>query len=127
MAEQLAPPDVEAAAVTVLADLADSVATRVPNLRPATVIRVTQQGDGERNLILNDVRLLVECWAGDSVAARALAKAAYGTIAGHRDSFMGSVWVGGIEFTGFVNFPDPDTDQPRYQFVAQLTISQEAL
>lgn len=119
----LAPPDVESAVVATLTGVADSVATRVPNPRPVTAVRVTRAGGQGRNLIQSDARILVECWADDTTTAFDIARMAYARLWAAQDSFLGDVWVTRIEFTEPVNFPDPNTKQARYQFIAQLTAS----
>jgi hypothetical protein len=121
----LAPVDIEGAVVTMLNDaLAAPVATRVPNARPAEFVRVTRTGGQSRNLVQSDARVLVECWAADGVAAFGLARMAYAHLWASADSFIADdVWVGRVDLTEPVNFPDPDTDSPRYQFLATLTTS----
>lgn len=125
MTELYAPPDVEGAAVTMLnAALTPPVSTRVPNPRPATFVRITRAGGQGRNLAQSDARLLVECWADDSVAAFDLARLAYAHLWAARDSYMGAVWVTRVDLTDPVNFPDPALPAAsRYQFLATLTTS----
>ncbi|WP_067428530.1 hypothetical protein [Nocardioides jensenii] len=118
-----APPDIEAAVVTLLSSHM-TVATKVPNPRPAAHTRVTAAGGNERNLIQSDARVIVECWGADDTAALGLARLAYAVLWGGQDSFIApGVWVSQIQLTNPVNLPDPDTRSPRYQFVAQLTAS----
>lgn len=121
-----APPDIEGAVVTLLdAGTSADVSTAVPNPRPAgPMIRVTRAGGSGRNLIQSTPRVLVECWDADEVAAFNLARLAYARLWAAADSFLvPGVYVTRIELTEPVNFPDPDTDQPRYQFIAALTTS----
>lgn len=122
----LAPVDIEAAVVTVLdAGTSASVATKVENPRPAgPLIRVTRAGGIGVNLIQSAPRVLVECWDDDEVAAFNLARMAYAVLWAGADSYLAAgVYVTRIELTEPVNFPDPDTKKPRYQFVAALTTS----
>lgn len=114
----LGPVDVEGEVVTLLTGAADSVGTEVPNPRTDTIIRVTRAGGSARNAMQADVRLLIECWAADSVAAFNLAATAYARL---RDRYgPADVWGGRAGLADPVNFPDPDTESPRYQFVATI-------
>lgn len=114
----LGPVDVEGEVTTLLASDADSVGTAVPNPRTTTIIRVTRSGGNARNAVQTDVRLLIECWAADEVAAFNLAATAYGRIRDHYGP--ADVWGGRASLTDPVNFPDPDSASPRYQFVATI-------
>lgn len=118
----LGPIDVEGEVVTLLnAALTPTVSTRIPNPRPASHVRVTRAGGQGRSLVQSDVRLLVECWGPDSTEAFDLARLAYAHLwATYGDA---STWGGAASLTEPVNFPDPDTDSPRYQFLATITTS----
>lgn len=120
----LAPPDVEAAVVSLLAEnMTADVGTRVHSGADGEYVRVTRAGGGSRNLIQTDPRLLVECWADDSVAAFDLARMAYALLWSAADSFMApGVWVSRVQLDDPVNFPD-STGRARYQFLATLTAS----
>ena len=122
----LVPVDIEGEVVTLLdAALTANVSTRVPNPRPAgEYIRVTRVGGNPRGLIQSDPRLLIECWGADSVAAFDLARMAYGHLWAHYGST--GTWGGRASLTDPVNFPDPDTDSPRYQFLATVTTNLES-
>lgn len=110
--------DIEADVVAALAGLADSVATRVPNPRPDTVIRVTEIGGDSGAVVLSTARLLVECWAAESVAASVLAGSAIDALAATYGA--PGAWGGRFTWTGLANTPDRETEQARYQFVAQI-------
>lgn len=112
------PVDIEGELVTVLDGLVDDIGTSVPNPRPASLIRVTRAGGNSRNPVQSDVRMLVECWAPDEVAAFDLASAAYSRILDHYGP--AGVWGGRANLSEPVNFPDPETTSPRYQFVASI-------
>lgn len=111
------PVDVEGLARTVLASLGVPVSTRVPSPRPVSLVRVTRAGGSRRNLVQSDPLLLVECWAPDSVAAFDLARDAWSLI----DQFPD--WSASLSEP--VNFPDPDSGSPRYQFTASLILNLE--
>ncbi|MFT4081187.1 MAG: hypothetical protein QM638_01245 [Nocardioides sp.] len=124
----LAPVDIETAVCDLLTTKTGlTFATRVPNPRPSGEAygRVTRSGGSPRNLIQSDPRVLVECWAPDDVAAFDLARLAYGHLWAN---YGGSgVWGGRISLTEPVNYPDPDTASPRYQFIATITTDLEEL
>lgn len=128
MPELLAPADVEAGVVALLDDgLTADVSTEVPDPRPEseTYVRVTSTGGTVRNMIQLDSRCLVECWAPDETDALNLARHAWALLHAAQDSYLagGDVYATRIESTGPVNFPDPDTDSPRYQFITTITTS----
>lgn len=125
----LTTPDIEAAIVAHLNGLAEHVATRVRNPRPPTFIRVTRQGGRGRNLITSDIRVLIECWAGDETTALGLARNAYARIwSGQHSWLAGRVWVGGIGFNEPVQFPDPDAPElVRFQFLISVTVGLEQM
>ena len=130
MAELYAPPDVEAAAVAYLNPaLSVPVANRVPTPRPASHVRVTSAGGGGQVSLVQSVsRLLVECWAPDSVAALDLARRSWALFWAVQHDWMAGAWISQAELTDPVNFPDPDAPRSaRYQFVAQLTVALERL
>lgn len=116
----LAPVDIESEVYVLLDGVLDAdVATKVPNPRPDKFVRVTRAGGQGRNLVQSDPRLLIECWAPDSVSALNLARMAYAHLWAHYGS--SSVWGGRASLTEPVNFPDSETKSPRYQFIATIT------
>jgi hypothetical protein len=120
----LAPPDVEKAFVTYLnAALTPPVSTRVPNPRPAAHVRVQVVGGDSPNVALDAPRLLIECWGADQGAAWALAREAWACVSETRAAWAGGVWVSSVSLSRPVNFPDPDTASPRYQFTADLRVA----
>ena len=120
----LAPVDVEAAFVSYLNGvLTPPVATRVPKERPASFVRVQVVGGNVDNVAFEAPRLLVECWGGTQGEAVALARSAWAHIAASRGTFVGSAFVLSANVSRPVNFPDPDTSSPRYQFTADLRVA----
>lgn len=120
--EAVAFPDVEAAAVAFLrselAARSDAVhvSTRVPNPRPARLVRVSRTGGGRRNLVQDDAQVTAECWGVDSVKASELCRLVRALL-GSMDT--GAVWFAG-EVGGPVDHPDDLTDSPRYQTTVTL-------
>lgn len=115
-----APFDLEAELVTLLDDLAESVATRVPKNRPSTCIRVTRAGGQARNAVQADSRALVECWAPEGEAF-ALAASAWARILQHYGA--ADTWGGTASLTDPVNLPDTSAvpENARYQFLVTVT------
>lgn len=121
MTTVLAPADVE---VALVAFLPGPVATHVPNPRPTAFTRVTRAGGDRQNLIQGVTRVLVECFAVDEGDAFAGAQAAWGLLGQAAQSYLSDgVWCSRVQLTDPVNFPDPDTKLPRFQFIASLTLS----
>lgn len=121
MTTALAPADVEVALVDFLPD---PVATRVPEERPEAFTRVTRAGGDRQNLAQGVTRVLVECFATDEAVAFTRAQTAWAKLGAARQSYLADgVWVTRVELTDPVNFPDPETKLPRFQFIASLTLS----
>lgn len=123
----LAPVDVETAVIGLLnASMTSEVSDKVPNPRPAggQYGRVTRAGGTGRNLIQSDPRLLLEFWAPDATTAFNDARKAYALLWAAQDSYLDAdTYATQILLTEPVNFPDPDTKDARYQFLATLTTS----
>ena len=114
------PVDVEGELIGYLAPLVGvPVSTRIPNPRPASHVKVTRAGGQQLNLVQERPLMIVECWAGTSPAAFALAAEAVGHLRSHR-------WFSPHEgFSSPVNQPDPDTTAARYQFTCQPYVTYE--
>lgn len=124
----LAPPDVEKAFVGYLNNLlAPQVSTRVPNPRPASFGRVQVVGGDAPSVALDAPRLLFEFWGADQGAAWTLAREAWAHVAATRAQWVGDVFVLSLTQSRPVNFPDPDTASPRYQFTADLRVAMSPL
>lgn len=123
----LAPVDIEGAFVTYLnAQLTPPVSTRVPNPRPASHVRVQVVGGDVPNVTLEAPRLLVECWAATSTGAALLARQAWARISETPGTTVGDAFVSRVRSSRPVNFPDPDTTSPRYQFTVDLRVKMTA-
>ena len=124
MAEVLVTPDVEAAAVTYLRTalgvLADKVATKVPATMPARMVRVSLTGGSRRDVATDVAQVTVECWGPDETTASSMARTGQGLMFSAAGMTAGTVFVRKVETVGGVqNFPDPDTNKPRYQFTVR--------
>lgn len=122
MTEAVLFPDAEAMAVTWLNPrMAVRVATKVPNPRPTTFIRVLRVGGTLKSLIQDSPVLVFECWAPDEIAASELARIARAHVFSMSQQTVSGSWVYGVrDVAGPQSFPDPVTDNPRYQFTVQL-------
>jgi hypothetical protein len=110
--------DAEAAWRTYLDGLVDvPVSVHVPNPRPDSFVRVIRTGGPRANVVVDDVQLTFECWAGTTVAAAALASVVRAHVNAAQGTHVGGVWCGHVrEMGGPGNLPDPSTDQYRYSW-----------
>lgn len=132
MTEVLVSPDVEAAAVSFLRDglgvLASQVSTRVPATMPDTMVRVSLTGGTRRDQVTDTAQLTVEVWSVDSPTASYVARRSHALMLSAAGSVAGGVWVRKVETVGGVQFfPDPDTNNPRYQFTVRWHVRPAAL
>lgn len=115
------PADVEAAFLAVLPAPA---ATRVPQTRPSAFTRVSRIGGGRVNVVQSRPNLLIECWASDDLSALIRAGDAWEAINAAQHSEKAGVWLGGIDLSEPVAYPDPDAPgQFRYQFTAAAVVA----
>ena len=127
-------PDVETLGVAYLtAGLAAhgepvKVSTKVPNPRPAKLVRVTRTGGVADYPGQDHPRVTVECWAADGPAAFALARLARALMwALPADETHGRDVRKVSEVGGPAFYPDPATTSPRYQFTVELHVRGSAL
>jgi ssDNA-binding replication factor A large subunit len=124
MAETLIADDLEAALISYLKPLSDglTVATRVPNPRPAKFIRLSRIGGTRRSLVLDQSMIGFWCWAPSTVEASRLARETEGRVYAAeglklRQTFIYDVsGIAGVQVTA-----DPDTDVPIGIFTVQVT------
>ena len=124
MGEVLVTPDAEVAAVSWLRAglgvLAAKVATAVPATMPVTMVRVSLTGGSRLDVASDTAQLTVECWAPDGPTASNLARQAQALMFAAAADEAAGVFVRKVESVGGVqNFPDPDTNNPRYQFTVR--------
>lgn len=101
------------------------VATRVPNPRPASFIRVNRIGGVQINMVQERPIILIECWGATETAAWLLCMTAHEALEGRDPLEVNGVELMDREVTSPVNYPDPSTSSPRYQFQLQTTINME--
>lgn len=132
MSEVVVFPDAEAVAVSWLDGKLGAgveVSTQVPNPRPDKLCRVTRTGGAGRiNLVTDDAQLTFECWGPDEESASATARLAQGHVFAAAGEMVGSAYVRKVtEIGGLTNFPDPESDSPRYQFTVGVQLRGAAI
>lgn len=115
-------PDIEAVLVTHLEPLVGvPVSTRVPNPRPDEFVRLHRVGGVRRDLVTESPMVLVEAYAATSTRARDLGALALRHVHVMPDTDVEGAVIRRIrEVGGLQSFPDPETDDPRYQFTVQI-------
>lgn len=109
--------DLETALVGYLSGvLTVRVATRVPNPRPASLVRVGRTGGSHLNMVQERATILIECWAPTEEQAWALARDAHKALGGRAPLEIPGAELSARQLSGPVNYPDPATTSPRYQF-----------
>ncbi|WP_107653264.1 hypothetical protein [Nocardia suismassiliense] len=143
MTERIVYPDIEktlvdylTAQLTAVSDTA-KVVTRIPEPRPARMVRVKRNDrilrqdiedrEGRRgpNLILDRPRVVLEC-TDDAGAAAALAGLVRAILSAAAPGYLGTVWCDYIEDVGLENDTDPATAAPRHTIVADLIVRGKA-
>ncbi|MEU8895483.1 hypothetical protein [Nocardia sp. NPDC048505] len=144
MTERIEFPDVEKALVdfltTKLGAASDTakVATKVPEPRPARMVRVTRddrrprlEGDDSEvrrgaRLIVDRARIALECSddAGNGAALAATVRTLVNTAA---PGYIGTMWCDYVEDAGIENSTDPATASPRYVIVIDLIVRGKVL
>lgn len=124
MSELLVAPDVETAVVAWLKNgmgsLADKVGTKVPATMPARMVKVSLTGGSRRDVATDVAQATVECWGPDEPTTSLMARTAQGLMFSAAGMTAGTVFVRKVETVGGVqNFPDPDTNKPRYIFTVR--------
>lgn len=128
MAEVLLAPDVEGVVITGLSagltargDTA-RVSTKIPNPRPARLVRVRRRGGPRAQVVMETALILLECWDSDEVAAERLAALTAGLFASLEGQTVAGAHITHAEILGGPsNDPDPDSASPRYTLTGQLT------
>jgi hypothetical protein len=118
--------NVEAAAIHLLDDdiaITAEVSSRIPNPRPASLIRVTRVGGTEANMVQERAILLIECWGATQQQAWDLVSAAYRVLQGRDPLEYNGIELGSRSCSSPVNYPDPSTSSPRYQFQLETTVN----
>lgn len=104
------------------------VMSRIPSPRPNRFVKLTQVGGSQTDIATINPLVLVECWDVDEPAAYRLASVCAQEVSAATRSqspISAGVWIGGTPDSVSlpVNFPDPLTSLPRFQFTASLYLS----
>ncbi|WP_336086206.1 hypothetical protein [Nocardia sp. SSK8] len=139
MLERVVFADIEEALVDYLsaelADLADTAAvvTRIPDPRPARMVRVARNDrkarldvedrEGRRgaHLAFDRPRIVVEC-TDDAGSAAILAANVRAIVTSLAPGYIGEIWCDSVEDAGGENDTDPQTDAPRYTAIFDLIV-----
>lgn len=133
MSQLVVFPDAVLVVVSVLRDELASlvpsatVGSRVPANRAQdgsdTFVVVYRDGGTRRNVVTDEPQIGLDCWAPTEAAAHDLAQYCRAIVHRAVGTTIEGVFVSRVdEFGGPQNFPDPDSDQPRYvlSFVAAM-------
>lgn len=127
MVQAAAFPDVEALLVPYLTGRltargrAARVATKIPNPRPARLVKVTRTGGVRRNVVTDAPTVMVECWDVDDVAAADLARIVRAEVHALADDAVPGVAYRS-DVGGLANWPDHDSENSRYTFTVELLV-----
>lgn len=117
MSEVIVFPSAEKILVAELkARLALPVVTKVPNPRPPTFVRLKKVGGTRRDVVTDSPMVVVECWAPTSTEADDLSQLVRAHIFALAPDTVRKV----REVAGPQDFPDPLSENPRYQFTVQI-------
>ncbi|WP_431953974.1 hypothetical protein [Nocardia lijiangensis] len=110
-----------------------TVVTRVPEPRPARMVRVVRDDRRSRldaddpesslgsRLILDRPRVVLEC-TDDAGAAAGLAALVRSVLSSAAPGYLGTVWCDRLTDVGMQNDTDPVTAAPRYTIVTDLVV-----
>ena len=132
MTEILVSPDVLPAATTYLRSglgaLAGRVGTEVPATMPNNVVKVSLTGGSRADIVSDSAQLTVECWSVNAPTASLLARTAHAYMLAAAGVTAGGLFVRKVDTVGGVqDFPDPDTNSPRYQFTVRWHVRPAAI
>lgn len=127
MSEVVAFPDAETVAVAWLDGKLGAgvgISTKVPVPRPPALCKVTRTGGAGRvNLVTDDAQLTFECWGPDEESAADVARLARAHMHAAAGEMVGPAYVRKVfDVGGPSNFPDPESDSPRYQFTVGVQL-----
>lgn len=101
---------------------------RVPNPRPSRMILVRRVGGPRLNQVADNATLAVEAWDQTEEDAHDLAAEARAYLFALRGETVGGVACYVVtDVAGPQLLPDPESDQPRYTFTAQVAMRGAAL
>ncbi|MFD4438987.1 hypothetical protein ACFWPK_04315 [Nocardia sp. NPDC058519] len=126
--EAFAFPDIEAELVAWLASKLAGlgseavVATKVPNPRPVEGVRVARVGGIQVNVITDEPRIVLECYAATAPDAAALARMVRAVLATAAGGVLSTAWCDRVRDLGMAFLPDLEADLPRYLVTAEVRV-----
>lgn len=101
------------------------VATKIPNQRPAKLVKVSRSGGGRLVIVTDVARLLVEVWAKTVADTEQGCLDAIAALQNAQGTIVDGAFIRGFgNIEGPVDLPDPDvTEQERWQFVGDFSVS----
>ncbi|WP_446224976.1 hypothetical protein ACTWPB_07620 [Nocardia sp. IBHARD005] len=124
--EAVAFPDIEAELVAWLAPELTGlgseavVATKVPNPRPVEGVRVVRVGGVQVNVVTDEPRIVLECYAATAPAAAALARMVRAVLTTAAGGLLATAWCDRVRDLGMAFLPDLEADVPRYLVTAEI-------
>lgn len=115
--------DLEAATRTWLNDRLGGprVHTEVPTPRPVELVKVSVTGGSDPNIVSELVQLTFECWAAESDRASEICRLVKAHLRAMAGETVNGIFVRSVRTVGgVVDFPDPESTSPRYQYTVEL-------
>ena len=87
---------------------------------PDLFVKINRTGGTRRDKVTERTQFTIQVEATDEVVASNVADLCHSLMLYAEESTVGGVWVRKVEdVSGPQDFPDPDTDEPRYQFTVR--------
>lgn len=126
MGDLIVPRNVTKAAIGFLkAELAArsvtaAVGTKQSGRTPNIFVKINRTGGTRRDKVTDRSQFTVQVEADDEIVASDVADLCYALMLYAEESTVGGIWVRKVEdVSGPKDFPDPDTNKPRYQFTVR--------
>lgn len=100
-----------------------NVSGRVPVPMPARCIRVSAVPGYRRNLVTDQARLLIECWAGSDADTAGLARIVRAVAASIAGTDTTGVWVSAVPSCSTPVLHPDENNLARYQFTIEILLS----
>jgi hypothetical protein len=129
MPELVGLPDVETALIAYHKPLAGGVkvANAVPADRPNDLIVLERTGGQTPNRVTDQPYITYQVWSDTKTKAFILASKVFAQVCATPERSLSVSVRRVLTVGGLVNFPDPDTRNPRYQFTVALDVARPIL
>jgi len=95
---------------------------------PNNMVKVSLTGGSRAGLVQDTAQVTVECWSSNAPTASLLARTAHAYMLAAAGVNAAGLFVRKVETVGGVqDFPDPDTNKPRYQFTVRWHVRPAAI